>query len=143
MKNDNETAKELLDDCDTKRYIDAYNGSRYEPPYITGHTDIKVLEFLNGLPFNNLTLAYIHGLHPSTIRVSHGCVCCDAMSNRVTIYLTEDDKIDYISQEIVVGYATGHVLYNVYKALKENRSVPDFPVESPIYFDPKILECEF
>lgn len=140
MKKDNEVAKKLIDNDDTIRYKEAYNGTWYEPPNAYGSLTIEVLEFLKGLPFNNLTLAYIHGLRPSTIRVSHGCICCDSMPNRVTVYLDDSDKIEKISQEINVGYGTGHVVANVYEALKNNKQIPNFPETSPIYFDPSIFK---
>lgn len=73
-----------------------------------GCTVIRALDFLNGQPFDNLAIAYIHALRPSMIRVSTGEVTTDGWMWRVTVMLKEDNLIDYICQEVAVGFASGY-----------------------------------
>lgn len=84
----------------------------------TGMTVIRVLEFLQGLPFDNLAIAYIHALRPSSIRATFGETTTDVVSWRVTVYLQEPPDwnsvmnrptplIDHIEQEVAVRFACG------------------------------------
>lgn len=69
-----------------------------------GFTSIKVLEFLDGKPWDDVALGYVHALRPSHIRVTEGMVQCDAQQWRVTVFVKEGTNIiESISQEITVG----------------------------------------
>ena len=68
------------------------------------YSSIPVLEFLQGLPYNHLTQCYIRSLRPSYIRIiKNGVVNLDGRVWRVTVFLKEDDIIDYIQQEVEVS----------------------------------------
>jgi len=68
------------------------------------YTVIPVLEFLWGLPWNNLARNYVTALRPSRIRVTTGRITLDAVRWRVTVYLEEDARtIQKISQEVKIS----------------------------------------
>jgi len=68
-----------------------------------GYSCIRVLEFLNDRPFDDVAKGYIHALRPSNIRlIKNGIVKSDSVSWRVTIFL-EKGFIDKIEQEVQVG----------------------------------------
>lgn len=79
-----------------------------------GFTSIKVLEFLNGRPWDDIALAYVHGLRPDCIRVVIGEEKCNANTWRVTVYVDDANKITGIRQEVEVwlpeGVENGHDL---------------------------------
>ena len=88
-----------------KEFMDA--GERQSPQFIDwsrkGFTVIEPLTFLHGKEWNDVALGFIHALRPSSLRVvKKGCVlnsCCW----RVTVWLTEDNRINRIDQEVSVG----------------------------------------
>ena len=128
------------DDAD---YYKGGNGKSFKKPSSWGSTSIEILPFLKGLPFNNLIIAYVQGMHPSNIRVTHGTICCDSMNDRITIYLTEDNKVDRIDQEITVGYSTGFTVDGVLRALKNNTDPYIYEETPTMFLDASILKCEF
>lgn len=68
---------------------------------------IPVLDFLKGKPYDDYAKAYIYGLRPSSVRVSTGCIKCDARVDRVTVYVQDFNGllcIDRIEQEISVAF---------------------------------------
>jgi hypothetical protein len=68
------------------------------------YTSIPVLEFLWGLPWNNLARNFVTALRPSRIRVTDGPITLDAVKWRVTVYLEEDSRtIRRISQEVGIS----------------------------------------
>lgn len=70
-----------------------------------GFTDIEVLQFLYGRPWDQIALNYVHALHPTRIRVvkyNQG-VTMDACTGRVLIQLDENGLIKSIEQEVEVG----------------------------------------
>ena len=77
---------------------------------IIGFNVIPVLTFLEGLPWDDYTLGWVHSLRPSCIRVSNGCVTCDCWTWRVTVYVNEDNTIRKIEQEVQVAGGTGYEL---------------------------------
>jgi len=79
----------------------------FEPFNSRSYKSITVLDFLNGKPWDDLALAYVHALRPSSIRVTKGTVKCDARTWHVTVYITEDNIIEEISQEAEVGLPDG------------------------------------
>lgn len=108
----------LTEKDDAERYIGGH-GTPYDHGWPVGHTTINVLQFLYGLPFDNLVMAYVHALRPSMIRASRGEVTTDSFPWRVTILLTQDDKVWSISQEVEVAYASGFDVSEALKAAKK------------------------
>lgn len=80
---------------------DARAGGRY------GYTSIKMLEFLNGRPWDDIALAYVHALRPYAIRVVNGAETCDAVTWRVTVYVDAANVITGIRQEVEVWLPEG------------------------------------
>lgn len=111
-------------------YYRGGNGKRLEHCGCEGVTSIEVLEFLKGMPFDNLIVAWLYALHPSTIRVSYGEVCCDSFRDRVTVWLKEDDTVEKITQEVTVGYGSGYNIEQITQARK--RGVEPKPAPSVI-----------
>lgn len=75
----------------------------YERPTRFGFTDIDVLPFLVGRPWDVHALAFVHALRPSYIRVTTGEETCDSRTWRVTVTVDENDIIQKIRQEVEVG----------------------------------------
>jgi len=68
------------------------------------YTSIPVLQFLWGLPWNNLARNFVTALRPSRIRVTDGPVTLDAVKWRVTVWLEEDGRtIQEIKQEVGIS----------------------------------------
>lgn len=69
-----------------------------------GFLSIAVLPFLNGEPWDEVALAYVSALRPYYIRVvkHNQGQTLDAMTDRVTVLLGEDDLIGSITQEVRV-----------------------------------------
>lgn len=100
-----------IDEAD--KYKTSY-ARKYEPPSasLCCRTCVDVLHPIWGKPWNNLALAYVHTLRPSSIRVvSNGCITTDFYSWRVTVYLEADGRtIQKVEQEVEVcgiGINTG------------------------------------
>jgi hypothetical protein len=142
-KNYKDVIDKLLSTDDADRYRGG-NGKPYESPDVYGGTTIEVLEFLKGMPFNNLIMAYVHGLKPSNVRVSYGEICCDAMNGRVTIFLTEDNKIRRIDQEINTGYGMGFLIDNVKRSIQDGTDPHKHDIISNCYIDVNAIKnCKF
>ena len=86
-----------------KNYYHSH-GIAYESPPNIGWDCIPVLEFLWGRKWDEISLAYVHSLRPSSIRVTTGEVKTDSSRWRVTIYVDDADIITKISQECEIGY---------------------------------------
>jgi len=90
-----------------------HNGAPYNHDGVRacGYTCIPVLEFLWGRRFDQVVMGYIHGLRPTTVRVSvDGGNCCDARRWRVTVYTDKTGKwVEAIHQEIEVNLPEGVV----------------------------------
>lgn len=69
-----------------------------------GYTNIQVLPELTGKPWCAITQSYMHGLRPSNVRVvqQHGEIKSNAILWRVTVYLTDNERIERIEQEVEV-----------------------------------------
>ena len=76
---------------------------KYEEPKSISYTSIECLTFLKGKEWNQGALNYIHALRPSSIRVTDGGMKMDARCWRVTVLVTDDNKIKEITQEVEVG----------------------------------------
>lgn len=126
-----ELVDKLMSDDDVLRYYGS-QGSAVKWPSSRGYTVLEVLPQLKGMPFNNLALAYIVTLHPSKIRATYDAVTCDACADRVTVYLTEDKKIEKIHQEVAIGYGTGHDVGLIFDAVKAGRTPPRTSYNGPI-----------
>jgi len=107
-----------LKEKDDAEYYKGGNGKRLEHCGCEGVTSIEVLEFLKGLPYDNLIVAWLYSLHPSVIRVSYGEVCCDSYRDRVTVWLNADDTVQKITQEVTVGYGCGYDIEQITEARK-------------------------
>lgn len=68
------------------------------------YTVIPTLTFLNGTPYDDYAKAYIYGLNPSSVRVSTGCIKCDARVGRVTVFVNDNNIIEHIEHEIQVAF---------------------------------------
>ena len=75
----------------------------YEEPDEISWTSIDCLPFLKGTEWNQTALNYVHALQPSSIRVTEGGIKLDSRCWRVTVYVTKDNIIESISQEVEVG----------------------------------------
>lgn len=80
---------------------------KFEKFDCTSSVLIDVLEFLRGRQWDDLVLAYVHALRPSSIRVTTGKIKCDARSWRVTIIIDDNNVIENITQEVEVGLPDG------------------------------------
>lgn len=81
-----------------------------------GFSCVRVLPELVGKPWNDITKAYMRSLRPSRVRVVRDGdpVTSDAVSWRVTVYLTTSGSIHHVEQEVEVdlpdGVDHGHML---------------------------------
>jgi len=87
----------------------------YNRPERIGYTVVPCLEFLNGEPWGDRILDYIHALRPSDVRIvqHNGIMNCDAVPWRVSVLLDEHNNVKRIEQEVEVGLRTadnGHCL---------------------------------
>ena len=78
-------------------------GKPYIPPEEKVWCVIRVLEFLNGRPWNQLALNFVHSLRPVMIRVVRGATTLDAITWRVTVHVDLQGEIDFIEQEVEAG----------------------------------------
>jgi hypothetical protein len=131
------------DDC--RRYVEADNGAEYaEPDRGYGYTVIDVLPELIGLPFDNLALAYLRALRPSTIRVcDDGVLCLDSRSWRVTVHLGPDKRIVKIEQEVEVGYGAGQYVDMCLAARKRGEELPRRPPGNVIGHTDALAKVDF
>lgn len=100
--------------------FEGHTNHRQGAPYVApkdqhySGTSIEVLQFLKGREWDQLTLAYVHGLNPTWIRVVSGGTQMDAQRGRVTVYINKTGHIRKIEQEIEVllpkGVNHGHHL---------------------------------
>lgn len=63
---------------------------------------LPVLHFLWGRPWDDAAKNCLRSLRPSSVRTSRGEIKSDARCWRVTVYLTEDDRVERIDQEVEV-----------------------------------------
>jgi len=86
-------------------YFKDRQGKRYEKPNGWGFSEIPVLEFLWGKPYNKETFRYIHSLRPGYIRVivHNSEMTTDGNLWRVDIYLDANRVIEKITQEVEIG----------------------------------------
>lgn len=121
------TVEKLLSDDDCKPYFSS-QGEYFIAPTSHGCTTIPVLEFLWGLPLNNLVLAYVNGLIPGRVRITEGECTADCSGQRVTIFVkkAEDGKyvVRRIDQEVAVSYSCGSDVDQVLRYLKEGGEKP-------------------
>ena len=91
-----------------------YVGVAYENGGPCGFVSAEMLHFLKGRPWDEIALAYVHGLRPSFIRVTRGEWAMDARTWRVSVLVDEHNIIQRITQEIQVrlpdGVEHGHHL---------------------------------
>jgi hypothetical protein len=87
-------------------FIDT-QGKRYEQPASRGYGYIDVLSFLIGRPWNEIALAYVHAVRPSSIRVIKGEETTDSQVWRVSVYIDHKNIIEKIKQEVEVALPNG------------------------------------
>ena len=68
-----------------------------------GFLSLDVLPFLVGRKWDTVSLAYVHSLRPSSLRVVTDGIQLDARPWRVTVWIDENDFIKKIQQEVKVG----------------------------------------
>ena len=84
-------------------------GFDYERPCRIGFTILPVLPFLIGKEWDDLALAFVHSLRPSSIRVCAGPETTDSRDWRVTIHLRPGTMtIVDIYQEVEIGLLPHH-----------------------------------
>jgi hypothetical protein len=104
----------LADADQADRYLEP---QEYEAPDEIGYACIPVLEFLNGLPWDNMALCYAHAMRPSEIRVirPNHKQTTEAIRQRLTVHLDYDYRtILKIEQEVevgLIGVEHGHALH--------------------------------
>lgn len=76
----------------------------YEEPVSRGYQCLPVLHYLWGRKWDELALAYVRSVRPTSIRVTTGEIKLDARTGRVTVYVDEDDTILWIEQEATTGW---------------------------------------
>lgn len=75
----------------------------YEQPPRYSFTELTVLPFLVGRPWDEVALSFVHSLRPSSIRVTTGCVTSDSRPWRVTVFVSDKNIIRQVTQECEVG----------------------------------------
>lgn len=74
----------------------------------TSTSSLDILPILIGKKWNDIALGIVHAVRPSSIRVIQGgSYTLDSRSWRVTVFIDENDIIEKISQECVVGLPDG------------------------------------
>lgn len=105
-------------------------GKKYELPAGQGYgfTSLPVLPWLWGRELNNLTMAYVHSLRPSSVRIAHSEVTTDSRCWRVTILVAPDAAgrciVQEIAQEVEIGYGCGGDV----AAIERHQRQPDQPL---------------
>lgn len=89
--------------------VNAVQGRTFIPWDSIGFTVLRVLPNLTGRPWDDIALAYVHSLRPSSLRVIRSTegTQLDARDWRVTVYLSADSTIKSIDQEVRVGLPDG------------------------------------
>ena len=82
-------------------------GVRYQAGGVRGFLSVKVLPFLNGRPWDDIALGYVHSLRPSMIRVIRDEETMDAQTWRVSVYVYDGNIIESIRQEVEVWLPDG------------------------------------
>ena len=87
-----------------KNYIHSQGHQYQDETHRYGFLSIRVLECLTGKPWDEIALAFVSALRPSYIRVIrfNSGETMDAMLDRVTVYLGEDELITKLRQEVRV-----------------------------------------
>lgn len=91
-----------------KKYYGTH-GTVFEDLPRTSYTVIDVLQCLWGKPWDDVAVAYVQALRPSCVRVTEGLCKADGWTNRVTVFIDEDNIITKIHQEVRVGLPEGVV----------------------------------
>jgi hypothetical protein len=79
-----------------------------------GYTVLEMLPQLVGRPCDDLVMAYIPALRPSSVRIVMGVQTCDSRPWRVTVVIDSHNHVRRIEQEVYVGlfepFGCGHEL---------------------------------
>ena len=82
-------------------------GQEFQPWDRIGFASIEPLPFLYEHKWDDIALAWVHGLRPSRIRVTNGWEQTDSRPWRVTVTVDDAGIIKEIRQEIQVGLPEG------------------------------------
>jgi hypothetical protein len=76
-------------------------GIPYEPkPKQFGYLSVEILPYLKYRKWDEVALAYVHSVRPSSIRVTTGEIFLDGQRWRVTVTVDKEDIIQEITQEV-------------------------------------------
>lgn len=106
-------AHRLVQGDESDKYLGA-QGSPYDKSYLKSHGSccVEVLPFLKGRKWNNLALAWVHCLRPSSIRVGVSQTA-DSIPYRVSVTLGPNKTIVEITQEVQVAFCSGYDLRRI------------------------------
>jgi hypothetical protein len=130
-----ELSKKMKDNDDALKYLDS-QGKYFNENSTTGYTTIEVLPELKGLELTNLTIAYLHALRPSKIRITYGETTCDVCTWRVTVYIDKSNIIEKIEQEVKIGYGCGSDISQCLEEAKTGRK----PYDSNCYMSIEVIK---
>lgn len=107
-----ERSKKIFMQLNPNDYIGKPVNARQGQPFVPfddrGYTVIEVLPQLNGKPWDEVALGYVHALRPSQLRVVQDSAQLDSENWRVTVWLESDGlTIHCIEQEVEVGLPQG------------------------------------
>ena len=97
-----------------------------------GCINIEVRHFLKGRVWNNLALAWVHSLRPSTIRAG-GEQTTDSRLHRVSVELDDKGVILRIIQEVEVAHCTGSDLRRLTNHQVEGGELEDWDQGKTFY----------
>lgn len=99
------------DSLKPEKYV-SNGGVEFKPHPAVGSLSLRVLQFLEGRLLDEVVMAYVQSLRPSSVRVCHagGMVNADARIWRVTIFTFKVGRKHYVNsiyQEVNVGLPNG------------------------------------
>lgn len=138
-------AARLRGDEACRQYRDI-QGKPYAPPADRGYTVVPILPMLWGMPLCDAVLAFVHGFHPSKIRISTGTVTTDCCTGRVTIRVEEREGREYVTridQEIEIGYGSGYEVGYLTRSIRENQPLPATISQGPFINEDAVCKAGF
>jgi hypothetical protein len=83
---------------------DYYTTHLFEPfEWSGGCNPISIAPQLIGRLWDDLALGILHAYNPTYIRVTEGDIKCDARLGRITVWVTDQNIIESIDQEVEIG----------------------------------------
>lgn len=102
-------------------------GVPWEDADASGFTVLPVLPQFNGKRLDNSVIAYIQTLQPTSVRITHGELTCDARTGRVTVHTelrADGEYIRRIEQEVSIGFSCGYHVQQMFHHLHEGAAYP-------------------